>query len=249
MSQQKVLVLDIETSPIKAYVWGLKDQNIGLNQIIEDWHLMAWGAKWLDSSKFIYMDKRKDKTDLYILNEIWKLLNEADIVVTQNGKGFDSRKLNARFMQVGLMPTTPYKHHDTYLIAKSAGDFTSNKLEYLTAKINKKYQKSDHKKYPGMTLWKECLNGNNDAWNEMKKYNKYDVLSTEELYKIIRPWSSKSSAPVFTDLGVCDMCGSNKLERRGIEVLKTAKYQRLHCKECGRWLRGKKVTQIKEGIK
>lgn len=238
---QKVLVIDIETSPILAYVWGLKDQNIALNQIKEDWYLMAWGAKWLDSSKVMYDDKRDDKDDVRILKSVWLLLNEADIIVTQNGKKFDSRKLNARFIQIGLMPPTPYKHHDTYQIAKDTADFTSNKLEYLTEKINKKYQKSDHKKFPGMTLWKECLKGNNKAWDEMKKYNIYDVLSTEELYKTIRPWSSKSSAPVFLDLGKCEMCGSTNLERRGIEILKTASYQRLHCKSCGRWLRGKKV--------
>ncbi len=30
---EKILVLDIETAPIVAHVWGLFDQNIGLNQI------------------------------------------------------------------------------------------------------------------------------------------------------------------------------------------------------------------------
>lgn len=241
MSKANVLVLDIETSPMLAYVWGLRDQNISLNHIKEDWQVLAWGAKWLDNPDIMYDDKRNDKNDTRILKKIWDLLNQADIVVTQNGKKFDSRKLNARFIQIGLTPPTPYKHHDTYLIVKQAADFTSNRLEYLTEKLNHKYKKSNHSNFPGMELWKECLAGNKKAWDEMKKYNIYDVLSTEELYKTIRPWSPKSAASVFRSLGKCTMCGSSKLEKRGVEILKTITYQRLHCKDCGRWLRGEKI--------
>src|SRR5690606_10614258 len=43
----KVLVFDIETSPIIAHVWSLWDQNVGLNQIMTEWHIMSWSAKWL----------------------------------------------------------------------------------------------------------------------------------------------------------------------------------------------------------
>ena len=92
----RCLVFDIETSPITAYVWGLKDQNISLNQIVKDWVVMAWGAKWLDDpvSKIMYQDSR-NVCEKAILGKIWQLLDEADIVITQNGKSFDSRKLNA----------------------------------------------------------------------------------------------------------------------------------------------------------
>ena len=38
----KTLVLDIETKPILAYVWGLKDQFINLDAIKEDWLLCEW---------------------------------------------------------------------------------------------------------------------------------------------------------------------------------------------------------------
>lgn len=237
----KVLVTDVETTPILAYVWGLKDQNISLNQIKEDWSLMAWGAKWLDSKDVMYMDCRDDKDDKRILKAIWKLLDEADIVVTQNGKKFDSMKLNARFMLHGLPPPSPYKHHDTYLIARDAAAFTSHKLEYLTDKLNHKYKKINHASFPGFSLWTECLKGNKKAWDAMKEYNIYDVLSTEELYKTIRQWAPKSAAPVYNSVGVCEICGSKHIERRGFEYLKSGKFQKIHCKGCGRWSRGGKV--------
>lgn len=247
--QSKTLVLDIETSPVLAYVWALKDQNIGLNQIHKDWDLMAWGAKWLDDpvSKVMYDDRRDDKDDKRILKGVWKLLDEADIVITQNGKKFDSRKLNARFMLHGMPPPSPYKHLDTYLIARDAAEFTSHKLEYLTANLNEKYKKLDHGRYPGMTLWTECLKGNQAAWEAMKEYNVHDVLSTEELFKIIRPWTNKSAAPVFRTDGKCVMCGDTHLQKRGFDHTLTASYQRLQCQKCKKWQRGEKIKKEAHG--
>ena len=45
----KVLYLDIETKPIKAWIWGTFNQNIPLNMIIEDWSVLSWSAKWANS--------------------------------------------------------------------------------------------------------------------------------------------------------------------------------------------------------
>src|SRR5580698_5585108 len=112
MNNQRVLVVDIETSPILVHVWNLKEQYVGLSQMVEDWHIMAWSAKWLGepSSKIRYYDQRhlKPGDDLPILRPLWKLLNEADIVLTQNGKAFDAKKINARFMLHGMKPPKPY---------------------------------------------------------------------------------------------------------------------------------------------
>lgn len=236
MSEQpRVLVFDIETSPIVAYVWGLKDQNIGLNQIVKDWEIIAWGAKWLDKKTIMYQDARKvsEKT---LLIGIRDLLDQADIVITQNGRSFDSRRLNARFMYHKMTPPSPYKHIDTYLLAKGAADFTSNKLEYLTDKLCTKYKKTSHPKFPGMELWKECLSGNVTAWNEMRAYNIQDVLSTEELYTIVRAWGPKNMPRLFESHLICHTCGGD-VQRRGTELKGKTLVQRVRCKNptCGKW--------------
>lgn len=249
MDNPNVLIFDIETSPILAYVWGLKDQNIGLNQIKEDWYVMAWAAKWLGepASKIRYADKRHDTTDRKILMKLWHLLDQADIVITQNGKGFDTPKLNARFIQYGIKPPSPYKHLDTYLIVRNAAAFTSNKLEWLTDKLCTKFKKLSHGRFPGMSLWTECLKGNNQAWNEMKRYNIHDVLSTEEFYNKIKAWAPASAPRVFNRPDCCGVCGSKHVERRGYERKVVAVYRKLHCLDCGRWTTGERLK--KEGKK
>lgn len=241
----KALIFDIETAPITAHVWGLRDQNIGLNQITKDWDVMAWGAKWLGTpaASVKYMDRRNDRNDKRILQGMWKLLDEADIVITQNGQSFDSKKLNARFIMYGMNPPSPYKHLDTYLIVKRVADFTSNKLEYLTDKLCTKYKKLSHSKFPGMSLWNECIKGNKAAWDEMKRYNIHDVLSTEEFYGKIRAWTPALMPKPFEipgDVNTCGTCGKDMLIKCGWSYTKTTKTQRLKCGACGTWAMGKR---------
>jgi hypothetical protein len=240
-----VLVFDIETAPILAYVWGLHDQNVSLNQIHSDWHVIAWSAKWLGkpANSVVYRDQRHCpdlSNDKGILRELWGLLDKADIVITQNGKSFDSKKLNARFIYHGMKPPSPYKHLDTYLIVRSVADFTSNKLEYLTNKLCKRYKKLSHSKFPGMELWKECLKGNMKAWEAMKKYNIHDVLSTEEFYEKIKAWAPQTAPAVYTGHLECRRCGKKSLEGRGWGSTNQFKYRKYNCKDCGAWSQGPK---------
>lgn len=245
MNKPKILLLDIETAPILAYVWGLWENNVSLNQIKSDWHILSWAAKWLGDSpsKIMYMDQRKAKNiedDSAILKGIWKLMDEADIIITQNGKQFDAKKLNARFIFSGLKPPSSYKHVDTREIAKRKFGFTSNKLEYMTDKLCIKYKKLKHNKFNGFELWTECLAGNDKAWKEMERYNKYDVLSLEELYLKLQPWDNSINFNLYTDeiTNVCG-CGSSDLKRNGFCYSSVGKYQRFSCKKCGAEVRNR----------
>jgi hypothetical protein len=236
----RVLIYDIETAPILAHVWGLWENNVNLNQIVADWHVMSWSAKWLDDppDKVMYMDQRNAKSvqdDKAILQGIWNLLNEADIVITQNGINFDQKKLNARFVINGMQPPGNYKHIDTKKIASKVFGFTSNKLEYMTDKLCTTYKKSKHRKFPGHEMWEQCLAGNIEAWKEMESYNKYDVLSLEELYKKLIPWDNSINYNLYNDDDtdhVCK-CGSKEFHKNGFYYTQTSKFQKYRCKKCG----------------
>lgn len=235
----RVLIYDIETAPILAHVWGLWENNVNLNQIVTDWHVMSWSAKWLDDppNKVMYMDQRNAKSvqdDKAILQGIWELLNEADVVITQNGINFDQKKLNARFIMNGMQPPGSYKHIDTKKIASKVFGFTSNKLEYMTDKLCTTYKKQKHKKFPGHEMWEQCLAGNLEAWKEMESYNKYDVLSLEELYKKLIPWDNSLNFNLYhDDLEHVCKCGSKEFVKNGFYYTQTGKFQKHRCKKCG----------------
>jgi DNA polymerase elongation subunit (family B) len=226
MAKQRCLVLDIETRPKLAYTFELKDTTIALNAIVEDECIIAWSAKWLNEpiNTIKYMDLRNGKypviDDSSILRPIHKMMREADIIIGQNSRSFDVPKLNARFDMNGLKPLTHFAHYDIYLLSRRVAAYTSQKLEYVAEKLNKKYKKLSHQKFPGLSLWMECLNGNREAWDEMKKYNIQDTLSTEERCNLVRNWAPK----VWPDLegDKCGSCGK-------------AKIIKVKCHDCGKW--------------
>jgi len=248
VEQLKVLALDIETSLMEAYVFDIKDQYITPADVKKDWHILAWGAKWVGNSKMIYEETRNGN-DKGILKILWKLLDQADIVLTQNGTSFDSKKINARFMLHGFPPPKPYRHFDTYRLTKKVAAFTSHSLAYLTSKLCVKHKKTSHSKFAGKKLWIECSKGNKEAWKEMRKYNIEDVLSLEELYLKVRAWAPEVMPKVFAMTDAASQCGTcgyeGKMRKGRPRQAKTYKYEQNSCVRCGAW-QSKKIVGEKK---
>ena len=152
-NKPKILILDIETSPLLSYCWALFDQNVALNQIKQDWFILSFAAKWLGDppSKTMYMDQRSNKNvedDSKLLKSVWKLIDEADVLLTQNGKRFDAKKLNARFILNGLTPPSSYQHIDTLQIAKKNFAFTIRVLNgAVSINDSENRQQGNHDKH------------------------------------------------------------------------------------------------------
>jgi len=239
IGEPRILLIDIETSPIESYTWGLHDQNV-----------LAWCAKWLGEKEVTYQDNRRAKNvrdDKKLLEKMWKLLDEADIVIGQNSKSFDVKKLNARFIINGMLPPSSFKQIDTLQIAKKVFAFTSNKLEYMSNALNLAQKKRKVKKFPGFDLWAECLKGNLEAWDEMKKYNIQDVLALEELYKKLQAWDKSINFSLYSRDNVqkCN-CGSTNFQKNGYFYGEAGKFQRYRCGNCGTEVRDKNNLFDKE---
>jgi len=258
----KILVIDIETAPMIGYFWGLFDQNIGLEQVLSDWFIIAFAAKWYGSNEVIYMDQRKKMTsenplvnalklsnDKKMVKKIAELLDEADIVLGQNSKGFDTKKINSRIKfhnsrakrkSDKIEIPSSYKHIDTMLLNKKHFSDTSNKLEYMTKTYNNEYKKLDHKEYPGFKMWGAVMSGDKKVWPVVEKYNKFDVLSTEEYWDNIKAWDNSINFNVYRDEEdtVCT-CGSKNFKLNGFSYTSVGKYRRYKCKDCGSELKSR----------
>lgn len=244
MSKPRILTLDIETAPLNVYTWGTFDQNVGLNQIKGEWRILSVAWKWLGERKVHFESASLSLDggvfDMNLMSTVWELLDEADIVVAQNGREFDIKKINARMIQQGFDPYSPIRIIDTMQAAKRHFAFTSNKLEWMGKHIAR-MPKEEHRKFPGFELWKECLAGNEAAWREMEKYNKADVLATEALYLKLRPWieGHPNVATYGSEPHRCPKCGGDSLQSRGVGVTQTGRFQRYCCNSCGGWSRGR----------
>ena len=250
MSGPRIVTLDIETAPLQSFHWGLWDQNISVKQINVEWSILSFSYKWADEDRVHYADTggrgpELVRDDSGLLMQLWTLLDEADIVVGQNAQKFDVKKINARLFAEGYGPYRPVKVIDTLLVAKSKFAFTSNKLEWMS-KLTKN-PKSEHKNFPGFDLWLACLADNPAAWAEMKEYNEQDVISTEELYLMMRPWidghpnvANHDDHETGHDQGpACPKCASTDLRKQGFKYTQTGKYQQYQCGGCGGWSRSR----------
>lgn len=237
----RILVLDIETKYMLLEGWQMFNQNFSVDQIAEDWSILSYSAKWLDSDEVIYSDVT-EKTEDDILQELHDLLEEAHFVIAHNGKRFDLKKIRARMITRGFKPYSPVRIIDTLEICKGEFAFTSNKLLYVTRLLCKKNQKSGHAKFSGHLLWKEFLKGNPEAIQEMRDYNVLDVVSLQELYEIIAPWSSK--LPNF-DIYEDDV-DMSVWEEHGFVYTNLAKYRQYRNKETGQFRRGRTNLLSKE---
>lgn len=228
----RILILDIETSLMELYGFGIRDQYISADQIKKDWEIISFAAKWLDEKKITQMDQSK-YTNKELLQGLEKLINEAHIIVGHNAKKFDVKRINAKFAEYNIEPPKSFQQVDTYVQSKKHFNFSSHTLEYLLEKLNSPIRKLKHKKFPGKSLWIECDKGNRKAFKEMAVYNIYDVLGTEWLYKKIAPWGVGINFNSFYgDLNAHCSCGSIEFYKNGNHYGKSGSYQRYACKKC-----------------
>jgi hypothetical protein len=233
----KVLLIDIETTPNLAHVWGLWNQNVGLNQLLEATEMFSFAAKWLDGKKTQFFSTFHDGKE-QMVQAAWNYLNEADVVVGWNSKAFDVKHLNREFLLAGMQPPSPFKQVDLLLEVRKVFKFPSNKLQYVSTILGYEGKVS----HSGHQLWIDCLAGDAKAWAKMRTYNKQDVDLLEPLYLQLRPWISTPNPALYgdTDEHACPACGSEDFTRQGYAFTKLGQFQRYLCSspKCGKWFRG-----------
>jgi hypothetical protein len=238
-TQAKIVLVDIETAPSLGYCWGKWEQNILDFKV--DWYLLSFAYKILGEGKVYtkcladYPKYRKDlENDKALVEDLWKVFDDADIIMGHNLDSFDIRKANARFLTHGLPPPSPYKTVDTLKIARRAFKFDSNKLDDLGRYL------SIGRKLPhtGFHLWLNCMSGDLKAWNLMKRYNSQDVILLEKVYYAIRAWAPVHPNVNQGELQACPKCGSKDVQKRGFSYTLLRQKQRFVCKSCRGWFEG-----------
>jgi len=242
LTQPNILILDLECAPKVAYVWQFWKTHVNPDQVVADGYLMTAAWKWFGEEAVHCVSEQHDiGNDYEIVKVLTQLLDRADIVIAHNAKKFDIPLFNARCLIHGIAPPSPYKIVDTLETAKKKFRFDSNKLEYI-ATLLKCTPKGKHKKYPGFTLWAECMKGNQEAWAEMVEYNIGDVETLEEIYVKLRPWMDNHPNVANLVGGLdhrCPKCGGTHLTRRGSYTTNAGVYQRYRCTTCGGWSRSR----------
>lgn len=233
----KIALIDIETAPINGLTWTMFEANV--LHVIQPTYMLCFAVKWLGQKKTKtyalcdYPEFAIDKTnDKPLVQDIWNILDQADIVIAHNGDSFDIKKINARMIVHGLKPPSPFKTVDTLKFARRTFKFDSNKLD----NIGRYLQVGRKIPHTGMALWLGCMNGDAKSWKVMRRYNAQDVDLLESVYLKLRPWAENHpKLTAYDGRSGCPKCLSPRMQRRGVRVQKTRKYERFQCQDCGSW--------------
>lgn len=242
----KILTIDIENFPHLGYVWDLWNQNIGISQIEQVGRVVCFAAKWLGNDEVEYYSDFHDGHEKMV-RQAYRLLDEADIVVSYNGKRFDIPKLKTEMVMLDRkLKPSHFQQVDLYQVVKQEFKFASNKLDFISGQLDIGHKVG----HSGFQLWIDCMNNDIDAWAKMREYNKHDVVLTEELYLDILPWiSNHPNINVFTEdeeVEGCTRCGGTNFQKRGFYNSTFGKYQQYRCNDCGGWFKHKLSEKLTE---
>jgi DNA polymerase elongation subunit (family B) len=227
----RILTIDIECSAHTVRTWGLHDQNIGLNQIVDVGSVICFAAKWYDERKVRFHSDHHDGHEAMVA-AAWSLLDECDALVHYNGRAFDVKHLHREFVLAGMPPPSPHKDIDLLTVARSRFKFASNKLDHVAAQLGL----GSKTKHSGFDLWTGWEQGDPAAIRKMRQYNRQDVILTEALYDRLRPWIKNHPHPGLYpggDLTGCPNCGGPMAPTGRTTNTGSRQYALLRCAACG----------------
>ena len=236
----KIAVLDIERQAgIADGIWQLKQTWINPSQIIEPPRTICFAWKWLGEDDVHFAAEWNRGGHKAMVRKAHEVMDTADYVVGWNSKGFDSKHLRSEFILHDMHPPSPSKDIDLMLVARKNFGFLSNRMSYIAESLGAGAKLDTG----GASLWGKLRNAKGEELKEaralMEKYNKQDVLLTEELYGLMLPWVTGMNLPAFNRddrVGpLCPNCESDNVQYRGFQVSTSRRYRRFHCQDCGRW--------------
>lgn len=245
MKAPRILIYDIETTPILGYVWSMYEANV-LGDPVEPSHQLCYSYRWygeeevhvVSQRQFGRSWRRNMRDDRQLITSLWKLFNEADIIVAHNGDQFDQKKSQARMLVHGLSKPSPYFQVDTLKIARKNFKLESNRLDAVGKVLGCGQKLSTG----GFGLWTGCMSGDEDAWDTMEAYNVQDVQLLTEVYETLLMGGWIDNHPSLSNISgrpeACPKCGQEgRMQKRGIRYTKTTTYQQYQCGHCSSYSR------------
>lgn len=255
-NKAKVLFLDLETSASIVAAFSMFKHFSTPDHIIQFPYVLSYAYNWLhDDVNEIHGKKLDDyntfevdhKSDYELILDLWKLVDEADIIVAHN-ESYDVGYFTQRFAYYGLPQPSPFRVVCTLKGLKKAMTLPANSLDYSTRYFGIEFNKVKHE---GISLWIKCMDGDRQALRSMLDYNLGDIPTLRELYLKIRAFIPNHPNIALYGLNEdieCSVCGSNDLTEIEDKFAFTnlSKFPCFRCEDCGTVKRGSESITTSE---
>lgn len=236
----RVLTFDVERLPMRTKdlpVWDMK--GLQYRRLVPD-DIARWDRtvclayRWKGERRIGFIAEWLPGGRDEFLRRAHELIDEADLLVGHNSKGFDYPHLLGDFTMAGLSRPSPVKHFDTLLTARSNANWPANHLDTLDKRFGN-HGKTD--KYR-VEMAEAAVDGDERQQRLIERYNKGDIRATDRVAKVLLPHATGFNLGLYEDdptAPVCPRCQSSRLQRRGYLVKQALRYPRFQCQSCGGW--------------
>lgn len=240
----RIVTLDIESSPHLSWHFDNWNINIRPSQTVDFSHTVSVAAKFLDEKQVRYVQEFGGSQS-NVLEAAREWIDAADVVVTYNGDAYDLPRLKWGWDLWNIPQPSPFVSVDLFKFVKKEYRKAppSRSLGHITERLGLmgKLSLGDY-----FDLWMKMQSDDPvvaaKAWRRFRRYNKRDVVTTEELFIKYRPrlpmpnralWGEGVS--VEDGIPACPDCGTFDVVKQGFKRNRTRRYQQYQCNACGRW--------------
>ena len=228
----KILVVDMERLCGLARVWDQKTNFVPATNFVRMPMTLCFAAKWY-GSKTTEFHAAWDDFDAMVQRS-WEMYDEAEIVVTYNGKRFDNLHFAGDWLKAGLPAPRPWKDVDLY--QSNRFGYTSRSLNHLCQQLGLDVKSGKY----SMDMAEACMDGDEKAQRTMRTYNVGDVKIAEQAYDRVRGYlpNHPHIGEIVKDVRRCNQCGSTDLKRNGTTRAIVIDYVLYRCGDCGANVKG-----------
>ena len=237
--QPKILFYDVETTPLKAYIWRCGKQHVNQSQLITGsnaYDIICIGYQWADNKKAEILDWGYEKQNSkQMIKSFTKMCDEADIIIGKNNKRFDDKHINTQRLIHGLdgRPDLLSKVDDLESQMRKHFYLPSNTLDYFSNMLNFGGKNPVQFQDWINIVEKKKIEGKK-SYKKMLTYCKKDVEDTVNIWKYCeKHMSPKLNRAAYKENICCVTCGSVNIIRNGTRQAGLTTYQHYYCKSHG----------------
>ena len=239
--EDKLKAREVEARKPRIVLFDIEAANLNANfgfMLCASW-------KYLGEKKVHTIDIRDSPTfkrdvtnDKYVAQELKKVIEGADAIVSWYGTRYDYPFVQTRLLGHGLTPMPPVPHIDGWRIAKYKMKLNSNRLATVS-----EFLEIPEKTPLKPSMWIKAMAGDKKSIGYVIEHCEQDVRVLEEAYERIKPLTTTHpNINLVKDRpDSCPICGGNHLQCRGYIIARTSKRQRYQCRSCGGWSSGKPI--------
>lgn len=185
-----------------------------------------------------YKGKDLIEKERELLKDVSERMIGADIIVGHFSCFYDLPFLNTRLLYHRLPVLPPqFAQVDTWKTARYRLKLRNNRLKTISEFLGTQEEKNAIKP----EQWIRALGGHRPSMDYVVEHCYRDVEVLEEVYERLKPLIVDHPGRETVSSGqACPNCGSNKLQRRGMHLTRTRRYQRFQCQGCGAWSKAAK---------